>query len=142
MRTKSVFICLALVCNAVLLVISKIRIGQLMQVLQTTRKIEDEERKFALLEILSDKYSRTILDGTLHKPKSAMDIAADANIPISTVYRRLQTLHDNKLMAISGMISDDGKKFFLYKSKVKGILTKYDDGKIEVSIVPNLTEQG
>jgi hypothetical protein len=113
-----------------------------MQVLQTTRKIEDEERKFALLEILSDQYSRTILDGTLHKPKSAMEISQEYHIPVSTVYRRLQTLHDNKLMAIFGMISDDGKKFFLYKSKVKGILTKYDDGKIEVSIVPNLTEQG
>ena len=41
-----------------------------------------------------------------------MEIAADTKIPISTVYRRLQTLHDNKFMAISGMISDDGKKFF------------------------------
>ncbi|MCH7968920.1 MAG: hypothetical protein IH841_06730 [Thaumarchaeota archaeon] len=100
MRTKSFFICLALVCNVVLLVISKIRIGQLIQVLQTTRRIEDEERKFALLEILSDQYSRIILDGTLHKPKSAIEISQEYHIPFSTVYRRLQTLYDNKLMAI------------------------------------------
>ncbi|HEU04248.1 MAG TPA: hypothetical protein ENH95_03920 [Nitrosopumilus sp.] len=68
--------------------------------LQTTRRINDEERKFALFEILSDQYSRTILDGTLHKPKSAIEISQEYHIPISTIYKRLQTLHDNKLMAI------------------------------------------
>jgi len=35
----------------------------------------------------------------MEKPKSAMDIAADTRIPISTVYRRLQILHDNKVVA-------------------------------------------
>ena len=71
-------------------------------------------------------------------PKSAMEIASDAKIPISTVYRRLQNLHDNKLLAISGQISDDGKKFFLYKSKVRSVSASYTGNYVEIEVVPNI----
>jgi predicted transcriptional regulator len=108
-----------------------------MQTLIEGRKIDEEERKDALLEILSDKYCRAILETTMDTPKSAMEISADSKIPISTVYRRLQTLHDNKLLGISGSISDDGKKYFLYRSKVKGISSSFLGNRIEIQIVPN-----
>jgi DNA-binding transcriptional ArsR family regulator len=109
-----------------------------MQTLLQKRKIEDDERKDAILEILADKYCRSILETTMEKPKSAMDIAVDTKIPISTVYRRLQSLHDCKLMKISGMISDDGKKFFLYRSKIRSLSASYTGNYIEVEVVPNI----
>jgi hypothetical protein len=71
-------------------------------------------------------------------PKAAIEISAQTKIPISTVYRRLQTLHDNKLLGISGSITTEGKKHFLYKSKVKAITTKFNGGNLEVEIIPNL----
>ena len=108
-----------------------------MQTLVSGQKIDDEERKNAILEVLSDRYCRAILENTLTRPKSAMEISAETKIPISTVYRRLQTLHDNKLLGISGSISDDGKKYFLYKSKVKVISTTFGGNYIDVEIVPN-----
>ena len=108
-----------------------------MQALVQGRKIEDQDRKDAILEIISDKYCRAILETTMDKPKSAMEISAESKIPISTVYRRLQTLHDNKLLGISGSISDDGKKYFLYRSKVKGIATSFNGSYVEIEIVPN-----
>jgi len=92
-----------------------------MQTLQQTFKIEESERKNDILEILSDKYCRTILESIMYVPKSAIEITAETNIPMSTVYRRIQSLHDNKLVATSGMITDDGKRLFMYKSKIKGI---------------------
>ncbi len=113
----------------------------IMQALFQKRKIEDEERKSAILEMVSDKYCRTILETTMQTPKSAMEIATEAKIPISTVYRRLQNLHDSKLLGISGQISDDGKNFFLYKSKVKAIATSFDGNQIEIEIVPNFVGQ-
>ena len=128
----------ALHCNAVLLIISKWSQTEYMQTILQKRKIEDDERKDAILEVLADKYCRGIIEATMEKPKSAMDIAADTKIPISTVYRRLQTLHDNKLVAISGMISDDGKKFFLYRSKVRSLSASYTGNYVEVEIVPNI----
>lgn len=58
----------------------------------------------------------------MDKPKSIVEIIAETKILISTICRRIQTLHDNKLIHASGTITDDRKKLFLYKSKIiKGI---------------------
>ena len=110
-----------------------------MQTLISGRKIEDESRKNAILEVMSDKYCRAILEISMVKPKSAMEISLETKIPISTVYRRLQTLHDIKLLGISGSISDEGKKYFLYKSRVKAIATSFNGRNIEIQVVPNFS---
>ncbi len=111
-----------------------------MQTILHGRKIEDEKKQ-GILEMVSDKYCRAILTATMEKPKSATEIAAETSIPISTIYRRLQTLHDNKLVGISGSINEDGKKYFLYKSKVKAISTNFLGDFIEMEIVPNKSDQ-
>jgi len=108
-----------------------------MQTLQHIFRIEETEKKDDLLEILSDKYCRAILQSTMHKPKSAIEITAESNIPMSTVYRRIQMLHDSNLLKTSGIITDEGKRLFLYKSKVKGIKSTFNDGKTEVELVLN-----
>ncbi|MHA7734501.1 ArsR family transcriptional regulator [Nitrosopumilus sp. S6] len=108
-----------------------------MQELIQTRKIMDDERKQVILEVLADKYCKQILHDTLAKPKSAMELSSDKKIPISTVYRRLQTLYDAKLLAISGSINEDGKKYFLYKSKVKSISLQCNLEETVLEIVPN-----
>lgn len=108
-----------------------------MQTIVSGRKIEEESKKDSILEVMADKYCRAILENTMEKPKSAMEISAETKIPISTIYRRLQTLHDNKLLGISGSISDDGKKYFLYKSKVKGIQTAFNGSYVEIEVVLN-----
>jgi predicted transcriptional regulator len=110
-----------------------------MQVLQHGKQVEEEATRDFLLEIQADKYCRTILDSTVECPKSAKQLSQDCNIPISTAYRRVQQLHDHKLLSISGMINEDGKKYFLYKSKVKGIISCFSNGKIQVKIIPNTT---
>ncbi len=108
-----------------------------MQMLQQAFKIEDSDKKESLLEILSDKYCRIIIESIMDKPKSAIEIVSETKIPVSTVYRRIQMLSDNKLLRISGNISEDGKKSFLYKSKVKGIQTKYENGSVNVELILN-----
>ena len=108
-----------------------------MQTLQQVFKVEESEKKNGILEILSDKYCRKILESTMDKPKSAIEITAEAGIPMSTVYRRIQTLHDHNLLKTSGIITDEGKRLFLYKSKIKGIQSRYNDGKIEVKLILN-----
>lgn len=124
-------------CSVFKVIISKNNPTKPMQTIVSGRKIEDDSRKDAILEVMSDKYCRAIIENTMEKPKSAMEISAETKIPISTVYRRLQTLHDNKLLGISGSISDDGKKYFLYRSKVKAIATSFNGSNIEIEIEPN-----
>ncbi len=108
-----------------------------MQILQPAFRIEETEKKDNLLEVISDKYCRAILESTMYKPKSVMEITAETKIPISTVYRRIQTLFDNKLLRTSGTITDDGKRLFLYKSKIKGIQSNFCNGQVEVEIILN-----
>ena len=108
-----------------------------MQTLVQGRKIYEDAQKDAILGVISDKYCRAILETTMDKPKSAMEISAESKIPISTVYRRLQSLHDNKLLGITGSISDDGKKYFMYRSRVKSVASSFKGGFIEIEVVPN-----
>jgi hypothetical protein len=107
-----------------------------MQVQFEGRKMEDE-KKDTLLEVMSDKYCRAIIESTMVTPKAAIEISAECKIPISTVYRRLQILHDSKLLGISGAITSEGKKHFLYKSRVKAMTSRFNGGSLEVEIVPN-----
>ena len=113
-----------------------------MQSLIQGRKIEEDDKKEVLLRIISDKYCREIISSTMDEPKSAMTISIDQGIPISTVYRRLQSLFENKLLRISGTISEDGKKYFLYKSKVKAVSAAFNGNNIEIEIVPNPKSAG
>jgi len=108
-----------------------------MQTFHQTFKIEETDQKNNLLGILSDKYCRAIIESITHKPKSVMEITRETHIPMSTTYRKIQLLHDHKLLKISGIITDDGKKLFLYKSKVRGIQSVFRDGNIEVELILN-----
>ena len=70
-------------------------------------------------------------------PKSVIEITAETKIPMSTTYRRIQSLHDNNLVVTSGMITDKGKGLFLYKSKVKGIQIRFSVVMTEVKLISN-----
>lgn len=107
-----------------------------MQIQFTGQKVDDD-RKDTILEIMSDKYCRAIIESTMSVPRSAIEISSECKIPISTVYRRLQNLHDSRLLGISGSITSEGKKHFLYKSKVKAMTSVFNGGNVEVEIVPN-----
>ncbi len=108
-----------------------------MQELQSVFKIEEDITKDAILSVVSDKYCRSIIKTILTVPKSALEISTETQIPISTVYRRIQTLHDNKLLRTSGMLNEDGKKFFLYKSKIKEIRSQFNNGQMNVELFFN-----
>jgi predicted transcriptional regulator len=108
-----------------------------MQALQSTYKIKEDVKNEDLLSVVADKYCRSILEAIMDVPKSTIEIASEKKIPLSTVYRRIQTLHDNNLVQTSGMITDEGKRLFLYKSRIKGIKSKFESGKLEIELILN-----
>ena len=105
-----------------------------MQVLEQIHEVEEIEENNSKLEVISDKYCRAILNTTMYNPKAVTDIARDTKIPFSTMYRRIQMLLDQKLLSISGMISEDGKRTSLYKSKIKGMSCVFDKGQVKVEL--------
>ncbi|SMH71123.1 ArsR family transcriptional regulator [Candidatus Nitrosotalea okcheonensis] len=108
-----------------------------MQVLIQGKPVQEQTTKDILLEVMADKYSRLILESTIEMPKSVIDLSKECGVPISTAYRRVQRLHGLKLLGISGSINEDGKKYFLYKSKIKSIMTCFNNGMLDVEIIPN-----
>ena len=112
-------------------------IEPILQISTTSTTIKDDVRKQIYLQILSDQFCVGIISSIIDNPKTAVEIAKATSIPISTVYRRLQFLQENKMLKISGGLNKDGK-YFVYLSKLKTISTFFDGSDMWVSVTPNL----
>jgi len=108
-----------------------------LQISALTITIKDEARKQIYLQILSDQFCMGIISSIIDGPKTAVEIAKTTSIPISTVYRRLQFLQENKMLKTSGGLNKDGK-YFVYLSKIKSASTYFDGSEIWISVTPNL----
>lgn len=108
-----------------------------MQVLQNSKIVDDEEKKDVLLEIIADKYCRQIISSIVDGKKSVPKISKETNIPISTVYRKIQKLEEQKLLDITGLINDEGKKIFLYSSRIRSISSQFDSDSVTIQIITN-----
>jgi len=100
-------------------------------------QIIENNKNDELADIISEKYARIILQGTMNHPKSAKKISAEYHISLSTVYRRIETLLEKKLLSITGIIDKDGKKYFLYQSKAKKFSIHFDQNTIQLELIPN-----
>ncbi len=101
-------------------------------------RLHDDNSKDKVLQALADEYSRSILLSTIQKAKSAVELSTEKSIPISTAYRRLHELQEAGLVAVErSVITDDGKKFDLYRSTVKSVAISFNLGATEVELIPN-----
>ena len=101
-------------------------------------RLRDDAAKDMVLKALADEYSRIILLSTIEMAKSATELSVEKNLPISTVYRRLHELQEAKLVAIErSVVTEDGKKFDLYRSTVGGVSVSFNLGATEVDLIPN-----
>ena len=104
---------------------------------KTFEKVLDSTLHQAYLVTIADVYSRAILDSILDEPKSALEISVDTQIPLRTIYRKIQNMVDDGIVKISGNITESGKKYFMYKSKIRGLHTKYSEKNLEVFVLKN-----
>ena len=104
---------------------------------QQFEKIHDNNLNQIYLQTIADVYSRSILDNIMEIPKSPIEISTQTQIPLRTVYRKLQSMFDDGMIKISGNITESGKKYFMYKSKIRGLQTLYSEQKISVYIIRN-----
>ena len=103
--------------------------------------ITNEKQKEAILNALLDDYSRKILNSTIDKAKSITEIIREQDIPMTSTYRRVKLLMDNKLIKVErSMVTEDGKRYYLYLSSIKNASIKYNEGELIVEITPNIKE--
>lgn len=91
--------------------------------------------KDALISALADEYSRKIILKTIENAQSVEDLSRSENVPISTAYRRVNELRQVGILTVEKTIlTDDGKKFELYRSAFRAVHMDLVQGELEVDV--------
>ncbi|HKU32544.1 MAG TPA: helix-turn-helix domain-containing protein [Candidatus Nitrosotalea sp.] len=88
-----------------------------------------------VLDVMADRYCIQILQAINTEPKSVSQLSSECGIFLGVAYRKIKILKKSGLLDIHYEIRPDGKKFFLYKSRVKGIVASFVGNKLEVATV-------
>lgn len=103
-----------------------------------TGSLEEHEIEM-ILQIVSDRYYRKILHSMIERPKSAFEISSECDILVSTVYRKLKMLKEFKIVYTRCMLTPDGKKRFLYQSRISSISATMSKDILDIKVIPNTT---
>jgi len=91
-----------------------------------------------VLEALADAESRTILFSVVNKGKTAAELSVKHRIPLSSVYKKLGDLEELTLIRVEKwLISDKGRKFKVYRSRIKKADIKIKNPEPSLSLIPN-----
>lgn len=102
-------------------------------------EINEDTKKQRIVEIFSDQNTSTILSAIVTKSKSASEISDEIKIPLSTVYRKLHQLVENRMIAISGCIDTRGRRNYLYKSKIRSLQMAFTNEGLAIQVIANGT---
>ena len=91
-----------------------------------------------VIESLADAESRTILFSIIKKGKTAAEISEKCKIPLSSVYKKLLDLEVLTLVEVDKwMISDKGRKFKIFKSRISKAEISIKKSEPSLTLVPN-----
>ncbi len=97
--------------------------------------IHDTALKKTILQAMADDCALAILKGTTEKACSAMEIIHQCALPPSSVYRRITEFVDAGLLTVERIVvTNDGKKFSLYRSTVRDMRAEYKAGEFELNV--------
>lgn len=91
-----------------------------------------------VIEALADSESRAILFSVIKKGMTAADLSDKLKIPLSSVYKKLGDLEELTLIEVERwMISDKGRKFKIYKSRISKADISIKKPDPVLNLVPN-----
>lgn len=91
-----------------------------------------------VIEALADSESRAILFSIIKKGMTASELSEKLKIPLSSVYKKLSDLEDLTLIEVEKwMISDKGRKFKMYKSRISKADISIRKPDPTLNLVPN-----
>jgi len=102
-------------------------------------QLTEDEGKKAVLRALLDDQSRLILTSTMLVAKSVVDITREQRIPVTSAYRKVKELKEFGLLKVERIVlTDDGKKYEMVKSAIRGASVQFEKGLLDVDITPNV----
>ena len=91
-----------------------------------------------VVSMLADAESRTILFSIVKKGKTASELSHKYKIPLSSVYKKISELEELTLIKVdSWRISDSGRKFKIYKSRIKNAEINIKKPEVSIILTPN-----
>jgi DNA-binding transcriptional ArsR family regulator len=94
----------------------------------------DADRAEAVLSALNDPNARAVLEETVERPLSAMDIAEACDMPMSTVYRKLEFLTELDLLETYSGVSSAGNRHQLYQLRLDSIELELTNNQFELRV--------
>lgn len=86
----------------------------------------------ALLEALTHGRDRRILAAAQERGLTAQEIRERTEIPNSTLYRRINELHQEGLLEVVDAVIDDGHRIERYRCRLSSVGLQVEDGSVEV----------
>jgi len=90
--------------------------------------VDDADEVGEILHALQDDGCRAVLEATGESPLSASEVAETCDLPLSTAYRKLETLTDAGLLTERTRLSPDGKHASEYVCAVDEVVVDADAG--------------
>jgi hypothetical protein len=98
-------------------------------------RVEDQDRKKALIWALLDDYSRSILESTMIDSKSVIDITREQKIPMTSAYRKVKELKEFGLLKVERIVlTGDGKKFEMLRSTIRSANVIFEKDNLTVDV--------
>ena len=92
-----------------------------------------------VVDMLADAESRTILFSVIKKGKTASELSQKHKIPLSSVYKKISDLEELTLIKVdSWRISDSGRKFKIYRSRIKNAEINIKKPEVTLILTPNV----
>ena len=104
----------------------------------TLQKLKKYDVTQKVVSMLADAESRTILFSIVKKGKTASELSQKYKIPLSSVYKKISDLEELTLIKVdSWRISDSGRKFKIYKSRIKNAEINIKKPEVSIILTPN-----
>lgn len=87
-----------------------------------------------VLTALNDRQCREIIEALNENPKTASELADELTIPLSSLYRKLNTLAEVSLLETTIDIRRSGKHVTQYSVAFDAITVDFDHGEFEIEI--------
>lgn len=101
--------------------------------------VERDRFKQAIMVAMADKEMVKILDCSTCRSRSVNDVIKETGISHSTAYRKIKWMLEESLLFTEKIeITPDGKKFSLFRSTLKSISARYENGRLAVEIEYNV----
>jgi DNA-binding transcriptional ArsR family regulator len=92
------------------------------------RSIED------VLDTIGDQHARTVLAAISREPLSAKELAAECDLSLPTIYRRLELLQDHDLVVERTAVAEDGNHYNVYECNFDSTVIRLEDDEYDVRI--------